>query len=165
MRKTRINKRKNHTLLSIGNSLRTKLWRLQLRASPRALLSWVSYLKIEKEDKKTLIQQKLYLPRLLSLFSIQASIFVFYSRGAAGHICIALNASNPFWILEKLLDFILHNSYIRILAIHRYQSSRRCSNMAQQSTLITILMGMPKYDENISREFWSALIYISIWET
>jgi len=31
----------------------------------------MSFLKKEKEDKKNLIQQKLYLSRLLSLFSIQ----------------------------------------------------------------------------------------------
>jgi len=42
-----------------------------LRASPRAFVFWVSYLKKEKKDKKTHIQQILYLHRLLFSFSIQ----------------------------------------------------------------------------------------------
>jgi len=58
------------------------------KASPRALVSWVSFLK-KKNKTKNPIQQKLYLLRLLSSFSVQ-------------RVPLAI----PFWILEKLLDFI-----------------------------------------------------------
>ena len=96
-----------------------------VRASPRALVSQVSQLK---KRQKTPIQQKLYLPRLLSSFSIQRA-------GAAGHLCLALSASHLFLDFGEAVGFhpffasyfILHNSYIRILAIHRYKSSWRCS--------------------------------------
>ena len=74
--------------------------------------------KKRKEKQKNLIQQKLYLSRLLSSFS-----------------CLALNASHSFLHFEEAVGFhpffasyfVLHNRYIRILAIHRYKSSWRCS--------------------------------------
>ena len=55
--------------------------------------------------------------------------------GAAGHLCIALSASHPFLNFEEPVGFhpffanyfVLHNSYIKILAIHRYKSSWICS--------------------------------------
>ena len=69
-----------------------------IRASPRALVSWVSQLKKRKERQKTHIQQKLYLPRLLFSFSIQRVPLDIFVQ------CSALTI--PFWILEKPLDFI-----------------------------------------------------------
>ena len=115
-----------------------------IRASPRALVSWVSQLKKEKKDKKTPIQQKLYLPRLL----FSSSILVFYPAGVAGHLCLVLSANHSFLDFGGAVGFrpffssyfVLHNSYIRILAIHRYKSSWRCSNnkgTLHFSTLLT----------------------------
>ena len=56
--------------------------------------------------------------------------------GAAGHLCLALSASHPFLHFGEAVGFhtffasyfVLHNSYIKILAIHRYKSFLRCSN-------------------------------------
>jgi hypothetical protein len=75
----------------------------------------VSFLKKEKEDKKN-------------------SIILFYLGGAAGHLCLALSASHPFLNFGEVVGFhpffasyfVLHNNYIRILAIYGYKSSWRC---------------------------------------
>jgi len=72
----------------------------------------------EKEDKKTPSNRN-------SIYLIFYSRFL--SRGAAGHLCRALSASHSFLDFGKAVGFhpffaiyfILHNSYIRILAIHR----------------------------------------------
>ena len=45
--------------------------RQMIRASPRTVVFWVSWLKKRKRRQKISIQQKLYLPRLLFSFSIQ----------------------------------------------------------------------------------------------
>ena len=82
------------------------------------------------------MQQKLYLPRLLSSFSIQ--------RVPAGHLCLVLSTSHLFLDFGEAVGFhpffaryfVLHNSYIRILAIHRYKSSWRCSNVVDAIYLL-----------------------------
>ena len=87
---------------------------LKLRASPRALVSWVSWLKKEKEDKKSHPTETL---------STSSSILIFYPGGAAGHLWLALSASHPFLDFEEVVGFhplfssyfVLNNSYIRIL--------------------------------------------------
>ena len=76
--------------------------------------------KKEKKNKKNLIQQKLYLSRFLSSFSVQ-------------EMPLGLNASHSFLDFGEIVGFylffvsyfVLHNSYIRILTIHRYKSSWR----------------------------------------
>ena len=97
-----------------------------LRASKRALVFWASFLKKEKEEKKPSSNR----------YSIYLVFYPrFLSRGAAGHLCLALSASHPILNFGEAVGFhlffasyfILHNSYIRILTIHRYKSSWRCS--------------------------------------
>ena len=108
------------------------------RASPRALVSLVSFFyKKNKEDKKSL-----YLTETLSTSS---SILVFYPEGVARHLCLALSASHSFLDFGEAVGFypffasyfILHNSYIKVLVIHRYKSSWRCSNYSQSIKMPT----------------------------
>ena len=82
---------------------------------------------VKKKDKKNSYPTE--------TLSTSSSILVFYPEGAARYLCLALSASHPFLDYEEAVGFhpffasyfILHNSYIRILAIHRYKSSWRCS--------------------------------------
>ena len=63
--------------------------------------------------------------------STSYSILVFYAEGVAVHLCLALNVSHSFLNFEEDVGFhlfftsyfVLYNSYIKILAIHRYKSS------------------------------------------
>ena len=100
-----------------------------IRASPRALVSWVSQLK--KKTKNSYPTETL---------STSSSILVFYPEGVAGHLCLVLSANHSFLDFGGAFGFrpffasyfVLHNSYIRILAIHRYKSSWRCSQSTTQ---------------------------------
>ena len=95
-----------------------------LRASPRALVSWMSFLK--KKQKTSSNRSSIYLvfyPRFLS-------------KGTVGHFCLALSTSHFFYFGEAVgfppflaSYFVLHSSYIRILAIHRYKTSWRDSHI------------------------------------
>jgi len=93
-----------------------------LRASPRTLVSWVSFLKKKRKTKNLHPTETL---------STSSSIFVFYPRGVVGHLCLTLSASHCFLDFGEAVGFhpffanyfALHNSYIRILAIHRYKGS------------------------------------------
>ena len=80
---------------------------LSLRAFPRALISLVSFLKKEKEDKK--------------FSSNRNSIYlIFYPGGDARHLCLALSASHIFSDFGETVGFhhfftsyfVLHNSYM-----------------------------------------------------
>ena len=68
-----------------------------LRASPRALVSRVSFLKKEKKDKKNFHPTE--------TLSTSSSILVFYPGGAAGHLCLALSASHPFLDFGEFVGF------------------------------------------------------------
>jgi len=69
----------------------------------------------------------------IETLSTSSSILIFYPGGAARHLCPALSASHPFLNFGEAVGFypffanyfVLHNSYIRILTIHRYKSSWR----------------------------------------
>ena len=75
----------------------------------------------KKREKKT---KNSYPTETLSTSS---SILVFYPEGDAGYLCLALSASHVFLDFGETVGFhpffasyfVLHNSYIRILAIHR----------------------------------------------
>ena len=92
------------------------------RAYLRAFVFWVSFLKKRKGRQK---------PRSTETLSTLSSILVFYPGCAARHLCLALNASHPFLDFGETIGFnfffasyfVLHNSYIKILTIHRYKSS------------------------------------------
>jgi len=80
----------------------------------------------------------------IEILSASFSILVFYLRGAAGHLCLALSASYSFLDFREALEFhpfftsyfVLHNSYIKILFIHKYKSSWKCSNTAAERSEI-----------------------------
>ena len=63
----------------------------------------------------------------IEILSTSSSILVFYPEDAAGYLCLALSASHPFLDFGEAVGFhlifasyfVLHNSYIRILTIHR----------------------------------------------
>ena len=82
---------------------------VRLRASRRALVFWVSFLKKEKEDKKSL--------------STLSSIHVFYPGGAARHLCLALSASHSFLDFGEAVEFypFLLAILFYIIAISRFQ--------------------------------------------
>ena len=74
-------------------------------------------------------------PHPTEILSTSSSILVFYPGSAARHLCLALSASHFFLDFAKTIGFhhffasyfVLHNSYIRILAIHKYKSFWRYS--------------------------------------
>ena len=75
--------------------------------------------KKEKKEKKS---------HPTEILSTSSSILVFYPGNAAGHLCLTLSASHFFLYFGEAVEFhsffasyfVLHNSYIKSLAIHRY---------------------------------------------
>jgi len=98
---------------------------VMFRAYLRAFVFWVSFKKKEKEDKK-------------SPFNGNSIYLVFYhhflSKGCRWSSFPTLSASHSFLDFGEAVRFhpffasyfVLHNSYSKILTIHRYKSSWRC---------------------------------------
>ena len=100
---------------------------VRLRASRRALVFCVSFLKKEKEDKKSLSNRNsiyfVFYPCFLSRGCRQASL------PSAERQPSLFEFWRSCWISFFFASyFVLHNNYFRILAIHRYKSSWRCSH-------------------------------------
>ena len=111
-----------------------------VRASSRVLVSWMSQLKKRQKNSYT-----------TETLSTSSSIFVFYPRGVVGHLCLTLSASHCFLDFGEAVGFhpffasyfVLHNNYIRILAIHRYKSSWRCFYMLMLYSCLTTQVVQP----------------------